>query len=250
LSLLWEHRAAGQLYQVRQAGRSVRLYTNGVFHSQYNPGRPVSGNVWDLLWLPAFFYPAGRVRRILVLGVGGGAVIPQLRRFAAPDLVVGVELDPVHLLVARRFFGVDDSGVELHCADAVTWIRQYRGAPFDMIIDDLFGEYDGEPQRAVYPGEEWVNCLAGHLSVDGMIVTNCATRLELEASAYLNGGSRSHGFRSLFALHTPQNYNAVGAALRIDTDTRALRERLKRQPLLDPRRARGLKYRINSLPLC
>ena len=52
MALLWERRVEGTLYQVRSAGRTRRLYTNGVFHSQYNPVRPVTGSVWDLLLLP------------------------------------------------------------------------------------------------------------------------------------------------------------------------------------------------------
>ena len=138
MSLLWEKRTAGAHYQVRQAGRSLRLYTNGVFHSQYNPRRPVTGSVWDLLWLPAFFYPPDKLQRILVLGVGGGAVIRHLRRFIQPEKIVGVELSKIHLSIARRFFGIGGDDVELYQADAVDWVERYSGPPFDMIIDDLF----------------------------------------------------------------------------------------------------------------
>ena len=37
MALLWEKRAAGVHYSVRNAGNTVRLYTNGVLHTQYNP---------------------------------------------------------------------------------------------------------------------------------------------------------------------------------------------------------------------
>ena len=90
-------------YQVRTAGRTRRLYTNGVFHSQYNPANPVTGHVWDLLMIPAFFHAPDSVQRVLVLGVGGGAVIGLLRRFVSPAAVVGFELSPLHVFVARRF---------------------------------------------------------------------------------------------------------------------------------------------------
>ncbi|MFQ5643422.1 MAG: oxidoreductase, partial [Thiogranum sp.] len=156
MSVLWARSTGGIRYEVRQAGRSLRLYTNGVLHSQYNPGRPLTGSVWDLLFLPAFFYPPGAIRRVLVLGVGGGAVIQQLRRFVQPDLIIGVELNAVHLSVARRFFALKGKGVQLIRANAVDWVQQYRGAPFDMIIDDLFGDADGEPQRAVFADRAWV----------------------------------------------------------------------------------------------
>ncbi|HEY7883722.1 MAG TPA: class I SAM-dependent methyltransferase, partial [Cellvibrionaceae bacterium] len=96
----------GRCYQVRRAGQSIRLYTDGVFHSQYHPQRLQESSLWDLLWLPVTakievtVYP-----RILVLGVGGGAVMGKLRRLYPKALLVGVDLNPMHLRIARDFFG-------------------------------------------------------------------------------------------------------------------------------------------------
>ena len=104
MAILWQKQQAGVLYEVRIAGNSRRLYTDGVFHSQYNPNTPVTGSVWDLLMLPAFFYPPNTIKRILVLGVGGGTIIQLLKRFVNPETITGVELNPVHLYVAKRFF--------------------------------------------------------------------------------------------------------------------------------------------------
>ena len=247
MSLVWERRVRGTLYQVRRAGRSLRLYTNGVFHSQYNPGRPVTGSVWDLLLLPAFFYPPGALRRVLVLGVGGGAVIRQLRHFVEPDKLVGVELCAVHLSIARRFFGVSGDDVQLVRADAVEWVKGYRGQGFDMIIDDLFGDCDGEPQRSVCADTVWVNKLRRCLNPGGMIVSNFASSLELEVSAYRVDANCRRRFKAAFQLSTPQNYNAVGVFLDRPATSRQLRERLKRVPALDPRKPRGLSYRIRTL---
>jgi spermidine synthase len=235
------------LYQVRRAGRTLRLYTNGVFHSQYNPGRPATGSVWDLLLLSAFFYAPGELRRVLVLGVGGGAVIRQLQQFVQPELIVGVELSGVHLSIARRFFGVQGDDVELHQADAVEWLRTYRGPAFDMIVDDLFADCDGEPQRAVFADADWVDRLGRRLDPHGMIVANFASPLELEVSAFRTHAPCRRRFRSAFHLSTAQNHNAVGVFLNKPADTRQLRERLKRVPPLDPRKANGLRYRIRTL---
>ena len=101
MALLWHKQDGNTRYEVRSAGNTRRLYTNGVFHSQYNSTQPVTGSVWDLLLLPAFFLPASSLKRVLVLGVGGGAVIRQLNHFLQPEQIVGVELNPVHLEVAR-----------------------------------------------------------------------------------------------------------------------------------------------------
>ncbi len=248
MSLVWQKQADGVDYQVRRAGRTLRLYTNGVFHSQYNPTRPVTGSVWDLLLLPAFFYPPGELQRILVLGVGGGAVIQNLRRFVQPQQITGIELNPVHLSVARRFFGVRGDDVQLVQADAIEWVRHYEGPAFDLVIDDLFGEVDGEPQRAVFADNTWVRTLLGLLSGEGAIVSNFASRLELDVSAYVAHASCRNRFVSGFRLTTDQNYNNVGVFLRRPVTTRQLRERLAAIPALNPRRrSSGLNYRIRTL---
>ena len=66
MAVIWSKTTKDTHFEVRRAGRSVRLYSNGVFHSQYNPANPISGTVWDLLLLPAFFRPTGTIRRALV----------------------------------------------------------------------------------------------------------------------------------------------------------------------------------------
>lgn len=249
MALVWERRVDDTLYQVRRAGGTLRLYTNGVFHSQYHPQRAVTGSVWDLLWLPAFFYAPGELQRVLVLGVGGGAAIRQLQRYVRPAHIAGVELSAVHLDLARRFFGVRGREVKLEQADAVDWLRRYRGPPFDMIVDDLFCDAGGEPQRAVHADARWVRRLLGCLSPQGLVVTNFSSLPELECSAFrLDSGCRKR-FAAAFRLSTAQNYNAVGAFLRRPAHTRQLRRRVQAIAALDPRRRQGVDYRIRTLPV-
>jgi len=247
LALLWCKQDGATRYEVRSAGNSVRLYTNGVFHSQYNPHQPVSGSLWDLLMLPAFFAPQA-VRRVLMLGVGGGAVIRQLNHFLAPSAIVGVELNPVHLAVARRWFGVAARNVTLHEADALRWVREYRGAPFDMIVDDLFGDSGGEPQRAVAADRHWLRQLDKLLAPTGLLVTNFGSLGELQACAWFHDQRIRSRYPAAFRLTSPLYANAVGAFLRQPTVTAQLRRQLVAFPALDPsRRSCRLNYRIRRL---
>lgn len=78
MAVVWEQEQDGVLYQVRNHGASLRLYANGIQHSEFHPERLVTGSVWDLLWLPALLQPPESVRRVLVLGLGGGSLIPPL----------------------------------------------------------------------------------------------------------------------------------------------------------------------------
>ena len=53
MAVLWQQVCGGQRYEVRSAGKSRRMYVDGVLHSQHHSGRAVSGSVWDLLLLGA-----------------------------------------------------------------------------------------------------------------------------------------------------------------------------------------------------
>ena len=75
MAVIWERREDGVLYQVRRQGARMRLFANGVQHSEFHPKRLVTGSVWDLLWLPALLGDPARLRRVLILGLGGGILL-------------------------------------------------------------------------------------------------------------------------------------------------------------------------------
>ena len=250
MAILWDRQLDGVSYQVRTAGRTRRLYTNGVFHSQFSPVSPLTGHVWDLLMVPAFFQAAGLMRRVLVLGVGGGAVIGLLQRFVVPRSVVGIELNPVHLFVARRFFAVAGPSVRLFQADARSWVTKYKGPPFDMIVDDLFGERDGEPVRAVSMNAAWFAQLLRNLGAEGTIVANFRSVRELKSCAYFTNSRVTRRFSAAFQLTSPVDENAVGVFLRRKSSARQLRANLRATPGLDPTlKTCRLSYRIRDITL-
>jgi len=248
MSIVWEKTSGTDRYQVRSAGNSLRMYKNGVFHTQYNASRPISGNVWDLLLIPAFFLNPEAIRRVLVLGVGGGAVIRLLNQFLGPDEVVGVELNPTHLYIARRFFGVGRDQANLVCADAVKWIADYRGPRFDLIVDDLFGEERGQPIRAVVADRRWFTRLRSQLSSNGILVMNFASLAEFRGCAYSCVRDIRNRFKAAFRLHKPQYENIVTAFLNEASTSGQLRRNLARVPRLDPDiKGNRLDYRIRRI---
>jgi spermidine synthase len=246
MAVIWEHADHGKRYEVRAAGRTRRLYTDGVFHSHYNPIHGVTGGVWDLLLLPAFLLPRDRALRILVLGVGGGAVLKMLERFMPAAKMVGVDLDPVHLRVAREHFEVPGS-VRLHQADAMAWMRRYKGKPFDLIIEDLFGGR-GEPRRAVPMDRLWASELMSHLTADGVLVANFVDSAELRRSALFADRNMRRCFGRGIQFTTLMDTNAVGAFFRQPVEGDDLRPRLYEEPLLDTRRMGcRLRFRMRKL---
>ncbi|HHZ87523.1 MAG TPA: hypothetical protein EYN73_08325 [Chromatiaceae bacterium] len=247
MAVIWTGDIDGQSVEVRSAGQSRRLYTEGVFHSQYNPRRPLTGSVWDLLMLPAFFHQQ-TPRRVLVLGVGGGTVIHLIEQFVDPVSITGVELHALHLSIARRHFHLNQTRAQLICADAVEWVQQYRGTPFDLVIEDLYGGVDGEPVRSVAANAGWFKALLRLVSDDGTLVMNFTDREQLQRAAYFTNQSVARRFANSFALTTPGFENQVAAFLRYPSNGQQLRTRLRRQPGLDYQRANcPLNFRIRRL---
>lgn len=248
MALVWSKTSAGTFYEIRSAGNSLRLYTDGVFHSQYNPGQLLTGHVWDLLMLPAFFYPRQKIKRVLVMGVAGGAVLHMLRHFISPDHIVGVELNPVHISVGRSFFNLKHNTIELIEADAIDWLKSYKGNKFDMIIDDLFAEKDGEPVSVVKANRQWFSCMLKHLTHDGVIVRNFINKQELMESAGLTNPAIVKKFSSVFQLTSCFNENFVAAYLRVPASSGKLRGKLIETPGLNPNlKTSRLRYRIRQL---
>lgn len=247
MAILFSRLHEGRRYEVRSAGQTRRLYTDGVFHTQYHPARRLSGSVWDLLALPALVLPS--VRRVLLLGVGGGAVVHVLRTFVQPQQMVGVDLSPMHLQLARRYFDLAGPDLELHCADARAFVRDYRGDAFDLVIEDLFGGSHGRPERAIVADRAWCEALGRLVAGDGALVINTLSRQEVRATAFVADPQVRQEWATCLGLSVPGYTNTVGAFFRKPVTPAALRKAVRADEWRLRQEKNGLlRYRIQRLP--
>lgn len=247
MAVIWEQRRDGVLYQVRRRGARLRLYANGVQHSEFHPKRLVTGSVWDLLWLPALLHEPQRFRRVLVLGLGGGSLIPPLRALLKPERIVAVEKDPMHLSVARNLFSVIGDDTETVLGDAVEWLRAYDGPPFDLIIEDLFAPSNQAVTRAVPADAAWLATLAGQVSEHGTLVMNFGDFTEYRVS-HAADQSQPRPWAGRFHLSCGDCHNAVIAYTADPARSIHLRRRLQEHPELAALLRKGkLDYHIRQL---
>ncbi|MEX2962690.1 spermidine synthase [Microbulbifer sp. TYP-18] len=245
MALLWQKHLGGDLYQVRSHGASVRLYSNGVLHSQWNPRDPLKGSLWELMLLPVFFLPSQQIRSILMLGVGGGALIRLLQRFFDPTEIIGVDIDKTHLHIARRYFGV--SGIQLVHDDAVRFVNCLSRTQrrFDLVIDDLFGHGKGEPERSVAADLSWCKQLLGLTEVHGLLVANFGSRRQLLASGWREKPLRDQ-LKGSWSAELPGYENSVIAVSRQPLSIHHLKQRAPAalNPGNPTRRLTGLLRRL------
>lgn len=240
MALLWQLEQDDVLYEVRSAGSSLRLYTNGAFHSQHSKKHLFTGAIWDLLSIPCCFIPA---KSILMLGVGGGASIHQIDRLIAPEQIVGVDFNPVHLQVARDIFKVAGPNIRLELDDARSWVASHH-SQFDVVIDDLFVDAIDDPERSFASDENWLTELNRVVSKGGLLVQNHLSR---EAACNTAEALRDE-FKSALLLTVPQYENVVLALFREKINRRAVvkdfEHKLKVQ---HPGAHRKLRYQVRQL---
>jgi spermidine synthase len=121
--------------KVGRRGRALRI--NGTFASWYEPGRSITGSVWDALAAPMLMLPPARRRSVLILGLGGGSAARIVRALAPRAEIVGVECDGEVLRAAREHFDLDQIGLRVVEADARDYLRRVR-RQFDVVIEDVF----------------------------------------------------------------------------------------------------------------
>jgi len=243
MAVIFSRRIDGVRYEIHTAGKSVRLYTNRVMHTQYHPEHKLTRGVWDLLALPALALP--EVKRVLLLGVGGGAAIHLLRHWCPGVHITGVELNPVHLQLARRFFGLRGKDIELVEADAFKYVEHYRGQPFDLVIEDVFGG-NGAPDRSFDANRQWCNALGRLVNQQGALVINTLSRKQLRETALVTDPGVRKQWAANFRLTLPAYANAVGVFYRLPTSSVQLRSAIRADPVrLQQERAGKLRFRID-----
>ena len=249
MSILHRTSDCGRVVEVRSAGRTRRLYVDGVYHSCWNPGRPLTGAIWDHLALPTFLVAPEGARRALMLGVGGGAVLRMLDGLTRPERLVGVEIDRELLQIGRDWFGLDDTSAELVESDAAQWVRGASAQRFDLVIDDVFGEERGCPVRPRgFDDGSWWKRLADLLSPGGVLVVNFVSEADLTSSDICQDLTFRRRFPAAVRFSCASYENAAVALMTAPVDQRAFRARLAAHPALCSAAAKRLmRFRVHRL---
>ncbi|HEU4406499.1 MAG TPA: fused MFS/spermidine synthase [Polyangiaceae bacterium] len=185
------------------------------------PGPPVVDEVFShYLLAPAMRAggAAGRPPSVLLLGLGAGTAARGLLEGFPGARVVGVELDPAVLAIARLDFGLPPE-VEAHVGDARAFLRGSRES-FDVIISDVF-RFPYVPFHLAT--EEFFAELKGHLVPGGVACVNVGRWGDDRAVVGAVGGTLAGVFEEVAAADAHNRSNTLFYA-----GPRGLAERLDR----------------------
>lgn len=248
MAILWSQWIESNHYEVRQAGASLRLYRNGVNHSQWNPNRPLAGGIWDLIALPALFRPQSSIQQALILGFGAGSIAAQLKAFQAPERILGIDLDPIHLSIADGFFNCSE-GCELVAGDAVEWVHAgSETGQFDYLLDDLYAEENGLPVRCAPMDLDWCRALARLIRPGGLIVLNLIDPIKVPHLPFLADTELRQQFPHAWAFSMEGYENRIIAVSQSPLDPTLFQRQIKTICRAHPR-CYGVsqRYQINPL---
>lgn len=168
-------RAASALdFRVRRKRNGELVLESGDFdHSVLPPPGKLTGGVWDALAAAPLLAPLpiatqrSKAQRILLLGVGGGAVLHLWDRVLDAWRWTGIERDAKARRAFREEFGLPSAPGELIGADALDFVRRTR-KQWDVVVDDLFDE----SFRPTFDQPEWLSLLVKRLAPNGLLITN------------------------------------------------------------------------------
>lgn len=145
----------------------------GATHATWHPDRLLTGHAWDALTAALLLHP-GRIRSLLMLGLGGGTVLRQARHFLPRARMTAVEIDAGMIRLAREYMDLDALDLRVVHGDAYEFLHIHKRT-FDVVVDDLYrcGDRDVERPRPLDP--PGVDALLRRVAPGGLLVMNFIT---------------------------------------------------------------------------
>jgi spermidine synthase len=148
-----------------------------------------------------FFREPGRV---LIIGLGGGSIAESYHR--AGWKVDAVELDPLVIMVAFRYFGMDSADARVFRMDGRRFLTISQST-YDVIVLDAFGS-SSIPFHLVT--SEMFSLAAAHLAPDGILAANVQAVGWHDSIVRSVAATLETQFPHVLALPTMEPPNALG----------------------------------------
>ncbi len=150
--------------------RALRFGRSGATQTVIIPGQP---DVLHFVYARVMLAGLALVpepRRILVVGLGGGALPVYLHRHFAGASIDVAEIDPAVAAVAREYFGYrEDARMRTHIGDGRAFVRDAPTGHYDMVVLDAFGS---ERVPAHLTTLEFLTDVRRVLAPQGVVVSN------------------------------------------------------------------------------
>jgi spermidine synthase len=149
--------------------RYLQFDRTGALQSVVKPGHPLDLELpyTRVSMVGLAFVP--EPKRVLVVGLGGGAMPMFLRAVLPGARIDVVDIDPDVVDVAKRYFGFrEDERLRAHVADGRRFVET-KGPPYDLVFLDAYGP-DNIPEHLATV--EFLRAVRARLAKGGVVVGN------------------------------------------------------------------------------
>lgn len=108
------------------------------------------------------------IKKILILGLGGGSVAILSQKFWKDAKIVGVDIDPVMVDMGRKHLGLNKLEMEIHIGDAFKYLKANKDK-YDLVIIDM---YKGDEVPGELKSDEFLEIIKANLDEKGIAVFN------------------------------------------------------------------------------
>jgi spermidine synthase len=146
----------------------------GGTHATWDRDRVLSDYAWDAIAAGALLRAKAPPRSLLMLGLGGGTTIRQLRHFVPCMRITAVEIDDAMVELGRRYMGLDELNVDVVIGDAYSYIDSCN-KQFDAVVDDVYLGGASDVFRPQSHDSDLMDRLTARLKPDGTLLANLVT---------------------------------------------------------------------------
>lgn len=160
-----------QSLEVWKSDVATEFRVAGAIHAFYHKRRYLTGLAWDLIAASALLRKDGPPRSMLMLGLAGGTAYRVLRHLLPDCKLTAIDIDGEIVGLARTHMELDELGIEVHTADAYSWLAKNKRR-FDVVFDDIYlaGKTDVFRPRAWNP--ELMDHLRRAVAPGGLLAVN------------------------------------------------------------------------------
>ncbi len=172
----------------------------------------------DFFHVPMLFDPT--IKRVLVVGLGGGTIPKSYLAMYPGVRVEAVEIDPMVVRVAKRYFAVpNDPRLRIAAADGRNYLRRARGAYGAIMLD----AYASAPRGGYIPyhlaTQEFFQLASNKLVNGGCLVYNVITTPQFGSTITDIRATLLTVFPVVYAFRAQTSQNTVLVAMKVDYST-------------------------------
>ena len=145
-----------------------------------------------------------KVKRCLILGLGGGSAAKLVKKIWPEAIITAVELDPKMVELGRKYLRLNEIELNVEIADAFEFckIQAQRGQKFDLILTDVYVGYE-VPKKL--ESENYIQLVGRLLARDGIAVFNRLYSKERRPQANEFGKKLGKIFSKVTAVYPEAN---------------------------------------------